>query len=171
MDYLIVSAATEGSRYVDCLNIQRKLLPAESFLPIIVPDRGSWAENTKLKPDAIREAFKVHDVVLWIDSDCKIDPPLAAPKGNWNICTAYNFHPRHRLKISAGYLMLRRCDEIMRFLDVWDRLNKQNKKDHPAMMDALAECRSILKMHDMTPWIKGRHVINGLAPERGAYKA
>ena len=169
MDYLIISAATEGSRYVDCIDRQRELY-GDDYLGLIVPDRGSWAENTKIKPDAIREALKVRDCVLWLDADCVIDAPEMRPTGNWDMATTYNFHPDHRIKVSAGFLMFRRTSKVRRFLGLWDRINNHVDKDHPALTRALNRSRN-MEIFDMTAWLKGRHQINGLAPERGVVSA
>lgn len=166
MDYVIVSAATEGSRYVECLEAQRAHYPDHLFVGVILPDQGSWEENTKIKPVAIREAFDVCSVVLWVDADCLVEPPSELPPGDWDICTLYNVHPHHKLKTSAGFILLRDTANTRRFLDHWDRLNVSFKKDHPAMIRAL---RCNLKVADMSAWLGGRHTINAFAPERGVF--
>jgi hypothetical protein len=170
MEYLICSAATEGSRYVECIERQR-IIFGHRYLGLILPDRGSWEENTKLKPEAIREAFKHSDVVLWIDSDCLIDPPDSAPDGNWDVCTMYNFHPGHKIKVSAGFIMFRNNARTRRFLARWDVENMRVKKDHPGFTRALNRMPDGLIVSDMTDWLKGRHQINALAPERGVVRA
>ena len=169
MDYIIVSAATEDSRYVDCLKVQKSLYAHHGYLGVAVPDQGSWEENTKIKPHAIRLAFKVSPVVLWIDADCKVDPPEAIPEGNWDVCTLHNIHPHHKIKISAGFLLLRNTPATQQFLTLWDNLNCQYKKDHPAMVQALKLMRSSLTVVDMSGWLRGRHTINAFAPERGVF--
>lgn len=170
MDYLICSAATEGSRYVECIERQRVIF-GHRYLGLILPDRGSWAENTKIKTDAIREAFKHHDRVLWIDSDCIIDPPDDAPEGNWDVCTMYNFHPAHKIKVSAGFIMFRNNVRTRRFLSRWDVENARVDKDHPGFTRAIKRSQGGVIFGDMTEWLKGRHQINALAPERGVISA
>lgn len=169
MDYVILSAATRGSRYEQCIYKQRKLFKDHRYLGLIVESRGKWAENTKIKPEAVRRGFDECPVVLWIDSDCTIDPPDTAPAGDWDICTIRNIHPRHKIKISAGFIMFRDTQPTRNFLDAWDKHNKTAKKDHPAMIHALHDMRGLLHVSDMTPWLAGRHSINALAPERGVF--
>lgn len=172
MDYLICSAATEGSSYVDCLIKQRDIFEKKQMLYFgqVLKDRGSWSENTKIKPEAIRKAFKISDVVLWIDSDCLIDTPKEVFKGNWDIATTENIHPKHKCRISAGFILFRNTHSTKRFLDQWDRLNKRHKKDHPALMESLKLCSPWLKIGDMSEWIKNKHTINELKQERGKYE-
>ncbi len=163
MDYLIVSAATKGSKYVACLH--NKTYPR--YLPIIYPSRGAWGANTKIKPDAVRDAFRRSSVVLWVDADCDLDAPESAPEGDWDICTTNNAHPDHKLRVSAAFILFRNTDKTRAFLCLWDRLNKTEKKDHPAFIKALGA--SDAKVADMTDWLKGRHTINALAEWRGKH--
>ena len=168
MEYLIVTAADKGGPYEDCIKEQRKI-QGENFLGMIVPSRGSWAENTKIKPDAIRAGFQFCNVVLWVDADCYVDPPESLPPGDWDICTTKNIHPLHKIKISAGFILLRNTKRTVKFLKLWDLLNSKAKKDHPALIKALKMMRNEAQIDDMTEWIKGRHTINKFNPSRGMH--
>ena len=167
--YLILSAATEGSRYVECLELQRAAFRSHKYLGLVVADRGSWEENTKIKPAAILKGFEKSDVVLWVDADCSVDPPAELPQGEWDVCFTKNIHPTHRIKTSAGFILLRNTPRTRQFLAEWDRLNITAKKDHPAMMQALKSMSGNLLVGDMTSWLKGRHCINAFAADRGVY--
>lgn len=167
MQYLVVSAATAGSRYVACLDKQSARL-GDRFHGVRLPEVKSWADGTKIKPTAIRQAFKLSPVVLWVDADCAVNPPADIPVGAWDIGTTYNFHPTHKLKISAGFILFRDTPATRRFLDDWDVCNQRHKKDHPAMMQALKQCR-VIKVADITGWLRGRCIINDLAQDRGRH--
>lgn len=169
MDYVIVSAATQGSRYAGCISVQREIYHNHRYIGLVVDDRGSWDENTKIKPDAVRLALEFSSVALWIDSDCTIDPPIELPSGDWDICTMRNIHPLHKIKTSAGFILFRDTGRTRQFLDCWDQVNKSFKKDHPGMIRALRKMSGKLKVADMSEWLKGRHHINSLATDRGAY--
>lgn len=168
MQYIVVSAATAGSRYVACLDKQSARL-GDRFYGVQLPPAQSWEEGTKVKPTAVREAFKVSPVVLWVDADCTLSPPDTLPVGNWDIGTTYNYHPTHKLKISAGFILLRDTANTRRFLDVWDVLNGRHCKDHPALVQAIRQCKSRLKVADITGWLRGRCIINDLSPDRGRH--
>ena len=165
MKPLIVTAATKGSRYEDCLKIQKETY-GDGILTVEFP-RMSWEKGTKIKPEAIRKAFKKSDVVFWMDSDCWVDLPDELPEGDWDICTTENIHPKHFHRISAGFILLRNTKAVRNFLSEWDNINKRYNKDHPALIKALQRNQRYLKMSDMTEWLKGRHKINVLSPERG----
>ena len=165
-DYIITSYATEGSRYVECVFKQRRLY-GKKYIGHIFKSAGRWAENTKLKPAAIRSAFGSSNIVLWLDSDCEIDPPSSAPDGCWDIGIIDNCHPLHKLRVSAGFILFRNTEKTQAFLDEWDRLNGLHKKDHPAFVEALMTTDA--KVENVTEWLKGRHKINSLAKERGEY--
>lgn len=164
--YLILSAATEGSRYVECLDRQREQ-HGDRFLGLVLPDRGSWGENTKIKPDAVRQAFAITDCVLWVDADCYVDPPEELPPGDWDIAFTYNVHPRHKIKTSAGFILFRHTHSTLLFLHTWDANNRRKDKDHPAMMQTVQQMRNRARFLDMTDWLRGRHAINTYARERG----
>lgn len=154
MDYLIVSAATKGSEYVGCLQ-RLKASTKKRVMTLQFRDRGSWAENTKIKVDALRMALDVFPVVLWVDADCLLDFPEHLPPGDWDVCVAENCHPRHKVRISAAYLLVRNTLGGQRFLDAWEQANKRHKKDHPALRDVI-ESASGFRVGDMTDWIRGR---------------
>jgi hypothetical protein len=166
VEYLIISASTEGSRYVECLDRQREI-HGDRFAGFVMPDRGSWAENTKLKPDAFRLGFALHQVCLWVDADCAVNPPDDLPPGEWDVAVTQNIHPNHKCRISAGFILIRNSDRSQRFLDLWERENQQHKKDHPALMRVLRRNSTGFKVLDMTKWLKNRHTINAYATERG----
>lgn len=164
MTYLIVSAATEGSRYVDCLQEQRQMFGAR-YLGLVVPDRGDWASNTKIKPDAIREGFNHARMVMWVDADCLFAPPDEPPPGNYDIWTAKNICTDHRNRISAAFIMFRNNVRTKAFLRHWERANNRHSKDHPALTRTIQQLRNRVSIGDMTDWL-GYHEINTLAPER-----
>lgn len=170
-EFLVISGATEGSRYVRCLRQQGTWFASRGlrYRGYVVPSRGSWGENTKIKPEVVRLGFQECPVVFWVDADCTIDPPSPfPPPGEWDVATTANCHPLHKCKISAGFLMFRRTDQCLRFLDIWEWNNTKVRKDHPAMMVALREFAATGgKVHDMTEWLRGRHTINRFAPGRG----
>lgn len=168
MEYLIISAATEGSHYAQCLSLQRAK-HGNKFKGFIVKDRGNWHENTKIKPEAIRRGFCFSPVVMWIDADCDVNPPEELPAGNWDIGTIYNVHPQHKIKTSAGFILLRDTKNTRGFLAEWDRYNRTESKDHPAMMKALYRTRSLI-VEDVSLWLKDRHSINKYMPERGVHE-
>ena len=168
-NWLITTAATTRSRYVSCLRRQR-LMHGDRIFCQEVPDRGSWEANTKIKPDAIREAFKLADVVLWVDADCTVHPTAALPDGDWDICVMDNIHPKHKCRVSAGFILFRNTPATMAFLARWDENNQRHSKDHPAMMQTLGEMCHKMKIGDMTEWLRGRHAINALAPSRGVVR-
>lgn len=169
-DYIVCCAATEGSIYAGFESIQRERLGNMLFW-VSLPDRGSWAENTKIKPDAIRAAFKVCPVVLWMDADCTISPPDDIPAGDWHIGTIHNDHQGHNIKISAGFILFRDCHETRSFLDDWQARSVMAEKDHPALKHAIRHKPESLRIADVTHWLAGRHTINTLSPERGTYGA
>jgi hypothetical protein len=173
MNYLITSAATKNSEYVDYLQKQRDYFESKGALyyGMVLEDRGEWRENTKIKPEAILNAFKINlfSMVLWIDSDCIIDPPEEAPLGDWDIGTLKNIHPKHKCKISAGFILFKNTPNTIKFLEKWEQLNKKHVKDHPALMEALGASQSWLKTVDISNWLEGRHTINALAVHRGAH--
>lgn len=166
--FLIVSAATAGSRYVECLDRQRAKHGAEVFLGLEVPDRGSWAENTKIKPAAILSALGRSKHVLWVDADCDVSPPSELPPGEWDICTTENIHPTHKNRISAAFILFKDTPATRQFLADWAVLNQTAKKDHPAFVSALRRA-SNLRVGDMTAWLKGLHTINAFARDRGEF--
>jgi hypothetical protein len=166
MDYLILSAATKGSIYEGCIYKQQKKY-AEGYLGLIVPCRGNWYENTKIKPAAIREGFKQSDIVLWIDADCYVEPPEGLPEGNWDICITDNIRTDHKIRFSAGFILFRKTGSTMQLLKIWDLLNGQAKKDHPALKKALAMMKGKVTVGDMTDWIKGKQTVNYFLPQRG----
>ena len=170
MEYLIISAATEGSRYVECMDRQREI-HGERFVGFVMPDRGSWAENTKLKPDAFRLGFALHPVCLWIDADCSVNPPELLLEGNWDIAFTQNIHPKHRNRTSAGFILARNTRGTDRFLRRWDVENTRHKKDHPALTRIIVNGGHGARIGDMTAWLAGRHTINDLMPDRGAYRS
>lgn len=167
-DYIVCCAATAGSPYVAFEQVQRERL-GERLFWLTVPDRGSWAENTKIKPAAIRAAFEVCPVVLWMDADCTIIPPETIPEGDWHIGTIHNEHQGHNIRVSAGFILFRDCQETRAFLDDWDKRNALAEKDHPALKYAIKHKPETLRIADVTYWLAGRHTINALTPERGAY--
>ena len=168
MEYLIVSAADRGGPYEKCIREQRAE-HGEKFHGILFKCRGGWHENTKCKPAAVREAFKLNDVVFWVDADCYIDPPESLPEGDWDICVADNFHPHHKLKISAAFILFRKTKGTERFLNVWELFNRKERKDHPAFIKTIKATKSSVKIKDMTSWVKGRQTINRFLPERGQH--
>ena len=165
MEYLIVSAATEGSRYVSCLDRQAARY-GDMFHGSIVKDQGSWEDNTKIKPDVILAGLDRADNVLWIDSDCTIDPPDAFPSDQFDVGIIDNIVATHKCRMSAAFLLFRNTDGARRFLHRWKENNKQFKKDHPALKHTISELDGDVWIANVTPWLAGRHRINDLAPER-----
>lgn len=169
MDYLILSAATDDSVYADCIKQQEQIFKHRRYLGLIFPKVRHWKDGTKIKPAAIREGFSRCDTVMWVDADCLINAPDAAPPGDWDVCTVENIHPLHKLKISAGFFMVRNTQGGNLFLNTWEAHNKLAVKDHPAMIKTLNMLRNQINIADMTDWLRGRHTINALMPERGRY--
>jgi len=163
---IIVTAATKYSVYEACLE-QQKAIYGDKIVTYTFP-RMSWERGTKIKPAAIRQAFRKSDVVLWMDSDCWVDLPDDLPEGDWDICTIENIHPKHFHKISAAFILFRNTKRTRKFLDDWDKLNKRYPKDHPALIKALERNYRYVNVGDMTEWLKGRHKVNVLLPDRGA---
>jgi len=172
LNYLIISAATVGSAYVNCLEKQRAYFQdlGLNYMGFVLDDRGSWNENTKLKPEAIRKAFKHCQIVLWVDSDCSVNTPPEVFEGEWDIATTNNIHPLHKCRISAGFILFRKTEKTLKFLELWDELNKKHKKDHPALIQALNHSKSWLNVGDMSAWLKGKHTINKFLRGRGMYE-
>jgi hypothetical protein len=168
MEYLIVTAADKGGPYEPCIMQQREE-HGDNCLALLVPSRGSWHENTKIKPAAIREALEKSDVVLWIDADCYFNPPDKLPEGNWDVCIFDNIHPKHKLKISAAFLLFRNTYETKKFLQMWELLNKRAKKDHPALMKTIRAMQGRVRIQNKTSWIAGRHTLSKYFPERGVH--
>lgn len=166
MEYLIVSAATKGSEYEKCIYEQRKKYQ-EGYMGLIVPCRGGWHENTKIKPDAIREGFKKSNVVLWIDADCYVNPPEGLPEGNWDICTVENIRLDHKIRFSAGFILFRKTEATQALLTLWDIENKKTNKDHPALKKAIAILKKHIKVGNMDSWLRGRQTVNYFLPHRG----
>jgi hypothetical protein len=167
--YLICSAATEGSIYVDCLEQQKKHFKGFNYKSFVLPDRGSWEENTKLKPQAIRKAFEHADNVLWVDSDCLLDPPDNKPEVV-DVGIFDNIHPEHKCRVSASYIFFRNTKNTQDFLSKWERYNKYYSKDHPAFMKVLKRADRCWKIKNITPWLEGRQHFNVLAKARGHYE-
>lgn len=161
MSYHIVTAATAGSPYAPLLALHDY---AETYL---VPDRGSWEENTKIKPGIIRAALTQHDCVMWIDADCRFDPPPARPEGNWDVAICQNPCPSHAIRFSAAHFLVRNTKRGRLFLTHWEKINRARKKDHPAMRDALRS--SCPMIYDATGWAAGRFTVNAYLPERGVH--
>jgi len=166
--YLIVSAATKGSRYEALLEKQSKLYKEFNYLGMVMQDRGSWAENTKIKIDAILAAFEYCPNVLWIDADCELEPPNNLPDGEFDVGWIKNKHPHHKCKISAGYIYFRDTERTREFLALWSHFNCLHKKDHPALMDTFKMSDGWLVKKDLTDWL-GVQKINTLLPRRGAH--
>lgn len=164
-EYLIVSAATEGSRYVLCLDRQREI-HGDKFYGIVVPDRGKWAENTKIKPDAVLAAFEKSPCVMWLDSDCTINAPAEFPPGEFDIGIIDNIVASHRCRMSAAFILFRDTPMTRLFLNKWKENNQRFSKDHPALKHTIDELRETVKVADVSYWLKGRHSVNDLAPER-----
>lgn len=167
MEYLIISYATAGSAYEQCIQRQHEQ-HGKRFRGFVFHDQGSWAKNTKLKVKAIREGLKQADCVLWIDADCTVDPPGDLPAGDWDIGIVDNIHPTHKNRISAGFILFRNTPATHRMLDHWEMRQQYTATDHGALTMALKESRraTIINISD---WLEGRHSINELLPERGAY--
>jgi hypothetical protein len=130
-------------------------------------DRGSWGENTKLKVDAVLNAFNYCPNVLWIDSDCEITPPDNVPPGDFDLGFVDNLHPTHKIKISAGFIFFRDTKNTRDFLNLWHHYNKNEPKDHPALLKAIRRAK-FLKIENVTKWL-GPHKINSLAKDRGEH--
>lgn len=163
---IICTAATRNSPYEACLEKQKEIYGNKIFTMLF--PRMSWEKGTKIKPEAIRQAFRRDDVVLWMDSDCWVDLPDEIPEGKWDIAITENIHPTHFHKISSAFILLRNTKRTRKFLVDWDNLNKRYNKDHPALIKALERNKKWLAIHDMTDWLRGRHKINVLLPDRGA---
>jgi hypothetical protein len=164
MDYLIVSAATEGSRYVACLDIQRQRHGSD-FLGLVVPDRGSWAENTKIKPDAILAAFEKCPNVLWIDSDCEVAAPEKFSTANFDVGIIDNIVTSHKCRMSAAFILFRDTPKTRLFLERWKENNGKYSKDHPAFKATIQQSDDV-RVENVTPWLRGRHKVNVYAPDR-----
>ena len=163
---LIVTAATEGSPYEACLEIQREI-HGDNIHTVLFSER-SWAEGTKIKPKAIMEALQIRDTVLWIDADCTVDlPDTEPPEGE--VLTTENIHPHHINRISAAFILFRRHKSTENFLRSWAIANHRHRKDHAALMQTIRRMEVQVRIRDMTEWLRGRHTINSLLPERGVF--
>lgn len=165
---IICTAATRNSPYEPLLEKQRAHY-GNKIVTTILPET-SWSEGTKIKPRCIMEAFNVDPIVLWVDADCHLDLPSKAPEGSWDVCIFDNIHPKHINKISAAFILFRNTVKARRFLKRWERNNKYSHKDHPAFIKTIREMQNTVKIQNKTDWLKGRHTINALLPERGLYK-
>ena len=168
MSYVIVSAATKDSRYVECLEEQRRR-HGSRFVGLVVRDRGSWGENTKIKPEALRTVFaQGAEVALWVDADCEVEAPYYLPEGSWDVGVIDNIHPAHVNRISAGFILFRNTGATDRFLRVWEQNMRHTKTDHSPLMRAISKSPVIgVEVKNVTDWLRGKHAINVYAPERG----
>lgn len=166
-DILIVTAATAGSPYEACLD-QQKAIYGDQIVTYLYPE-SEWAEGTKIKPKAILSALQHSEIVLWIDADCLVDLPDNEPPDG-DVLTTANIHPHHHNRISAAFLLFRRNHKTESFLRSWAMTNKRHKKDHPALMQTIRRMDNVVRIRDMTEWLKNRHTINALLPERGVYR-
>ena len=167
MEYLIASFATAGSRYVECIERQAAMW-GERYHGFIFDDAGSWGDNCKLKPRAIRKALDRCHRVLWVDSDCTIDPPELWPDRQFDVGYIDNIHPHHHNRISAGFILFEQTSGTERFLDRWQVNQMRYNTDHGALVEAIKK-RGRTRCENVSYWLSGRHCINTLAPERGAY--
>jgi len=165
---IICTAATKNSRYERLLRKQKEHYK-DRIHTVLFP-MMSWGEGTKIKPKAVREAFTVDPIVLWMDADCRVDLPSKPPDGDWDICLFDNIHPHHINKITAAFILFRHTERTHLFLDTWDENNKLVNKDHPALTKTITELKDSVKMLNATDWLTGRQVINALLPQRGLYK-
>lgn len=167
LDYVIVSAATRGSEYEPLLEKQAAIYGSGNFVGEVVDDRGSWAENTKIKPAVLRNVLGEFRQAVWIDADCVIDPPEQFPQKRFDVGYIQNVHPRHSCRISGGFILFRSTPGAFKFLDEWERECEHHRKDHSALVKTIASFRH--DCADVSPWLRGRHQINALLPRRGVF--
>jgi len=105
-----------------------------------------------------------------MDADCTVDLPSEPPPGEWDICLIDNVHPHHINRISSAFILFRDTPNTRMFLSTWEQNNKQMKKDHPALTKTINQLRTTVHFIDGTAWLKDRHVINALLPNRGRYE-
>jgi len=165
--YLIVSFATEGSEYVACCEKQAELFQ-HGYRAYLLPSKGAWDKNTKLKPQVIYTALRSAEWVLWIDADCTINPPDNLPSGTFDIGVIDNIHPEHAAAISAGFILFRRSRQTFDFMRAWLRRCQYSRRDHGAFLYALS--KKLAKVENITPWLEGRHAINNLLPESADWR-
>lgn len=169
-DYLIASYATKGSRYVESLNKQSALF-GYRHRGYIFDDQGSWAANTKMKWHAIKRAFNSGaDRVVWVDSDCSINPPDSWPDVEFDVGIIDNVHPDHKNRISAGFILFRNTDKCDLFLQEWDKNCRSSTTDHNALTKTIVENVHSAKIENVSWWLEGRHTINALLPDRGEFE-
>jgi len=163
---LIVTAATANSPYEKCLEKQ-KAIYGDGIVTFLFPET-TWAEGTKIKPNAIMQALQITDTVLWIDADCAVQLPEEDPPAG-DVLTTENIHPNHINRISAAFILFRKHAKTEQFLRSWAMANRRHKKDHSALMQTIRRMDNLTRIRDMTEWLKNRHQINVLLPERGVY--
>lgn len=164
---IICTAATRNSPYESLLKHHRDYY-GDKVITMLLPEMD-WNEGTKIKPMSVIEAFKHDSIVLWMDADCQVNLPDEPPEGAWDICVFDNIHPNHINRISAAFILFRDTLMTRRFLVRWDRNNKHVRKDHPALTRTIREMQNTVKIQNKTDWLKNRHTINALLPERGLY--
>jgi len=160
---IYISFATAKTPYVEVLN--KFLLPSLEKLnlthDIVYPeDRGSWTNNTQLKPIIIRDALLKHkQAVIYLDADATIEyyPELFDRLQDYDIGVHYfDFYKFWRNKegnakrdILGGTLYFNYNEKVLAFMEAWIKQTQGNYNDQQSLNIVVTQWKDKLNIYNL----------------------
>jgi hypothetical protein len=127
---------------------------AAGLIPVVdyVASRGSWQENTNMKPSVILDHESLFPLVF-ADVDTLIRPGLPLPELSFDVGLLDD--PNHPGRLSSSLLWLGKGSRP--FLDYWARLcaGHPTRLDRPLMVQAYLRTKQEVVFHDLSDILSG----------------